>query len=265
MARNDPKGADGNGPLRDESSVGQMLREEREALDLTLDQISDDLRIETRFLSALEDDDFESFAAPVFAKGYLRQYASRLKLDDKSVLTLYYRQVGAQDAPSLRSNSIKVGLGPQQVRWLIAGSAGVFVIAAAFIWWLSFGGPEPGSEPDAAAVAPFEEPEIRPEELAEEALGAVPEEANESSLQVEIVFQEDSWTEVIDARDERVFYGLGSASARARFEAMPPLSFFFGNASGVEIFVNDRPFTIPDQNRQGNLARFMILEADNIR
>ena len=56
------------------------------------------------------------------------------------------------------------------------------------------------------------------------------EEIDEPTLQVEIVFAEDCWTEVIDANGERLFYGLGSAGARTRFAATPPLSFFLGNA-----------------------------------
>ncbi|HEY5624414.1 MAG TPA: RodZ domain-containing protein [Gammaproteobacteria bacterium] len=293
MSRDDQKNVDEAEPQREEASVGQTLKAAREALDLTLEQISTDLRIETQFLQALEDDAFESFSAPVFTKGYLRQYALRVNLDDKALLTQYYRQVGAQNVPSLRPNSLELLSSDQsQARWLVAGSAVLLVAAAAALWWFNSAVPDPAAEPETGAVSepapiaspevvsevPSElpalpavvseaEPEVEPEAVAEEPPDdppvAAPEEADEPTLAVEIVFQEDCWTEVIDARGERLFYGLGSAGARTRFEAMPPLSFFLGNASGVEIFVNDETFTIPAQNRQGNLARFVVLDADN--
>ena len=286
MRRDDQNSSEDESPEREDASVGQTLRDAREALDLTLDQVSADLRIEPQFLEALENNDFASLAAPVFTKGYLRQYAVRVDLDDKAILTQYYRQVGAQDVPTLKSNTLEIGSDQTQARWLIAGSALAFLLAAVAIWQFSAPDPvteaEPGPVPDAETAIEIEEtsPVTAPEiisEVPQDPVDAVVEEADETeaapvevpeeieapTLQVEIVFEEDSWTEVIDASGERLFYGLGSAGARTRFSATPPLSFFLGNANGVELLVNDTPFAIPDQNRQGNLARFVILETGN--
>ena len=163
MRRDDKKSSDEESPQRDDSSVGQTLREAREELDLTLDQVSTDLRIEPQFLEALENDDFASLAAPVFTKGYLRQYAVRLELDDKAVLTQYYRQVGAQNIPTLRSNTLEIGSDQTQARWLIAGSVLAFLLAAVAIWQFSTpdplagAGPEPVSESE---PVPESEPEV---------------------------------------------------------------------------------------------------------
>ena len=96
------------------------------------------------------------------------------------------------------------------------------------------------------------------DEIVSEPIEALPE-VIASELQVEIIFREDCWTEVIDVLGERLFYGLGRAGARSRFAAAPPLSLFLGNASGVDISVDGIPYEISGENRQGNLARFMIL------
>src|SRR5882672_12643626 len=55
-------------------TVGQMLKQARTAHDLTLEQVSTELRIEAQNLGALEQDRFEKIGIPVFVKGYLRQY-----------------------------------------------------------------------------------------------------------------------------------------------------------------------------------------------
>lgn len=286
MRRDDQNSSDEENLQREDSSVGQTLRAAREALDLTLDQVSADLRIEPKFLEALENDDFAALAAPVFTKGYLRQYATRVELDDKSVLTRYYQQVGAQDIPTLRSNTIEIGSDQTQARLLIAASAIVFLVAAVAIWQFNTPDPSADADPDPVVESvpevepPISSPEIVTEvppdpvdaaiedvedvediEQSEPSSVEASEEIDEPTLQVEIVFAEDCWTEVIDANGERLFYGLGSAGARTRFAATPPLSFFLGNANGVELLVNDTAFAIPDQNRQGNLARFVILES----
>lgn len=81
------------------------------------------------------------------------------------------------------------------------------------------------------------------------------------TVQVEVNFLEDCWTEISDARGERLFYGLGSAGARSRFGARLPISIFFGNANGVELTVNGASYPVPAGSRQGNLARFVIADS----
>jgi cytoskeleton protein RodZ len=283
MQRHDDNEIDAESPRGEFSSVGETLREAREALDLKIEQLAADLRIEVPSLVALEADDFDEFSAPVFAKGYLKQYSLRLGLDDAAMLTLYDRQVGTQHVPKLRIQTLELNEDQQQSRWLIGGSAVAFIVAALLIWQLST--PEAGTSVGSASIADVVEsesvdiaPAVEPpaaivaEPAPVEPIAAIvddpadlpadlPEEVVVPELQVEIVFHEDCWTEVIDARGERLFYGLGSAGAQSRFSATPPLSFFLGNASGVDLSVDDMPYEIPDQNRQGNLARFVILES----
>jgi cytoskeleton protein RodZ len=64
------------------SSIGESLRRERRRRNLELDQISHELRISTRFLEAIEDEQFEKLPAGVFAKSFVRQYARYLGLDE---------------------------------------------------------------------------------------------------------------------------------------------------------------------------------------
>src|SRR5436190_354682 len=68
------------------SSIGETLRRERMRRSLDLDQISTELRISSRFLEAIEDDDFEKLPAGVFAKSFVRQYARLLELDDEEMV-----------------------------------------------------------------------------------------------------------------------------------------------------------------------------------
>jgi cytoskeleton protein RodZ len=64
------------------SSIGESLRRERRRRNLELDQVSQELRISTRFLEAIEDEQFEKLPAGVFAKSFVRQYARYLGLDE---------------------------------------------------------------------------------------------------------------------------------------------------------------------------------------
>lgn len=64
------------------SSIGESLRSERQRRNLTLDQVSQELKISATFLKAIEDGNFERLPAGVFAKSFARQYARLLGLDE---------------------------------------------------------------------------------------------------------------------------------------------------------------------------------------
>ncbi len=264
MNHHDDQAVDEESPSGETSSVGQELKAAREALDLPIKQLAGDLRIDPHYLVALEENDFAAFSAPVFAKGYLKQYATRLGLDEKALRADYDRQVGTHELPMLRTPAFRSIADQQQTRWLIAISAIVFVVAAILIWWFST--PEPAAPVvrQPAATIPVAEPASTTAEL-EEAVAAqpVPPEplsSGDPTAQVEINFREESWVEVVDARGERLFYGLGGAGDRTRFVAALPLSIVLGNADGVELFVDEKRYSIPVNSRQRDPARFVIPE-----
>lgn len=279
---------DSEGALEREPTVGERLRDARESQPLSLAQISAELRIEPQFLTALEEDRLEDFPAPVFAKGYLKQYGLLLGLDERDLLAQYYRQVKIRDVPVLHSKPIRLR-DESQIRHWIAGSLVLLLLAGgAAAWW--FAQPSNGSSPVAGTaverpptpIAPVtstpraeaapdidldadivDSPEasadVGPSSDTPVSVGPA-EAADGAGVQVELSFAEDCWTEISDARGERLFYGLGSAGARSRFSAMLPISIFFGNAGGVGLTINGVPYPIPAGSRQGNLARFVIAE-----
>jgi cytoskeleton protein RodZ len=62
--------------------IGETLRRERQRRNLGLDQVSQQLKISTRFLEAIEREQFERLPGGVFAKSFVRQYARLLDLDE---------------------------------------------------------------------------------------------------------------------------------------------------------------------------------------
>ena len=63
------------------STVAEQLRQAREAQNLTLQQVGETTKIRTDHLRALEEGDFDVFSAPVYIRGFVRCYATLLKLD----------------------------------------------------------------------------------------------------------------------------------------------------------------------------------------
>lgn len=120
-----------------ERSLGRALREARERQQLSLEQIAADLRIEPHLLEALEQDRLADLGAPVFAKGYLKQYGQRLGLRYEDLLSSYYDQVEPQDMPIAPSRSIKLRDERQILMWLISGLALALLAVLLFVWWVN--------------------------------------------------------------------------------------------------------------------------------
>jgi|CXWL01.1.fsa_nt_gi cytoskeletal protein RodZ len=63
------------------TSIGQRLKQAREARYLTLERAADDTRIRTVFLQALESDDYSVIPSAAQGRGFLRNYAAYLELN----------------------------------------------------------------------------------------------------------------------------------------------------------------------------------------
>jgi cytoskeleton protein RodZ len=86
-------GGEGSEP-RTEETVGEMLLAARERAGASLEQIAQDTRIPVSTLRYLETDNFEAIPARVYAKGFLRTYATALGLDAQQALNKYEVQTG---------------------------------------------------------------------------------------------------------------------------------------------------------------------------
>ena len=74
-------------------SVGATLRQAREAKGLSLEDIKNSTQIMTRQLQEMEHDDFSSFAAPIYAKGFIRLFARAVGIDPEPLVKEFSTQV----------------------------------------------------------------------------------------------------------------------------------------------------------------------------
>lgn len=67
-------------------SVGEQLRAAREKQGLTISQVADRTKLRADHVRALEEGNYDVFAAPVYVRGFVRSYAGLLKVDAAPLL-----------------------------------------------------------------------------------------------------------------------------------------------------------------------------------
>ena len=70
-------------------SLGKKLRSAREEQGLSYSDVSQETNIATRYLSALEQEDFSKFPGETYALGFLKSYGEYLGLDPAELFSLY--------------------------------------------------------------------------------------------------------------------------------------------------------------------------------
>src|SRR5260370_816275 len=85
-------------------SAGDLLRQQREALGLDLDDVAAALKIKPGYLAALEAGRPDLLPGPPYAIGFVRAYADHLGLDGNQILRRFKAQSALLDAtPALAS------------------------------------------------------------------------------------------------------------------------------------------------------------------
>ncbi|MCH4565075.1 DUF4115 domain-containing protein [Halomonas sp. EGI 63088] len=111
-----------------------------------------------------------------------------------------------------------------------------------------------GASDEAEPVTPVEgATEAEPEPQAAPATTADPR-------VLELTFNEQSWTEIFDADNQRVFVGLQEPGTTASVEGEPPFRLTVGNATGVELVWRGESVDLGARAGANNVARFTLGE-----
>lgn len=143
------------------TSLGQQLREARQARGLSVEDVVHALKFSARQIEAVEADHMDVLPGAVFQRGLVRSYARLLKLDPGPLLNLIEAQAPAQEpdirAPENMGNATPRG-GIHQIPPLVALSVLLLIVAGAMFGWRYLGGgaARTSTAADVAQVLPTE-------------------------------------------------------------------------------------------------------------
>ena len=91
---------------KDEISCGERLASKRSEKELSINQVAREIKIEPHVIEMIENNEFESIGAPVFVKGYLRQYSELVGLDPNLIIEKYNAINSIEDSSPIVNDSV---------------------------------------------------------------------------------------------------------------------------------------------------------------
>jgi cytoskeleton protein RodZ len=251
-------------------SFGDWLRRQREMREINLRDIAERTKISFRYLEAMEADRFDLLPAPIFAKGFLREYARYVGLSPDDVVNHYLSVHSPEeltgdpkDDTKVRSKPKPVDPGQPPVRrnWsygLVLALAGLILLVLVFLaaYLSDRRHDEPSSSNDAPPMtAPPPVPAVQPASAP-----VVPEPT--APLEVSLDFTKDCWVEAVTDGKNR-FSELRVQGEALQLEAEKSIVLTLGNAGAVEVAVNGYPLALVQ--KEGEVVRDLLIDLDTVQ
>jgi cytoskeleton protein RodZ len=277
------------------ASPGAMIREGRERMRLSLDDLAGVTKLSYNTLEALERDDFSAMLEPVYVRGYYRKCAKVLELSEKALLQAYEARVVQKmpEPPAKLRLASGADLGSaSRLPVALAISAAVIAVVVCAIVWVARNSTQ--AEPVAIATpSPVVSVsnEAQPESPAETPAGQSPPAStspsagatgSESAAAVApatemgvpapaspspavagadsavLSFSSASWVRVDDANGRTLFNDMGQPGESRVFDGPLPLNVFLGNAPVVKVEFRGQAVDVQPFVRSNNTARFTL-------
>jgi transcriptional regulator with XRE-family HTH domain len=251
------------------ASFGEELRREREIRGISLKEIADATKISKRFLEAIERNDHKTLPAPVFTRGFVREYARYLGLNADEMVSRYNYAAAGDDRIEQSQHlerlvqvqspaKVRKGIPPPYARIdrnVIILVLIVAALAGAFYWALQH---RQASNTVEAEVAP---PAPKPVLAATPKTESQPE-AEPEMLKLQIDADEDSWV-VLDADGKNVLNERLRRGDHRAVEAKDAFLFrTIGNAGGVTLTLND--VRLPPVGRDGQVVHDRVVDRQTL-
>ena len=235
------------------TSVGEILRRERQAQGREVPEIAEDLCITQRYLRAIEEDDIKSLPGTFFYKSFVKQYALLLGLDEKKLLAGVealtaieeplplpganpkYSPLRAVDPIVADSNrryfsDRRVGLSVAALTVVLLGCSGFYT------WWNKASHPA-RQQVNSASIIPVAS-NSKPVPTVDVKTETGPDGINHVVLNLSAT--ETTWLS-ITSEGKNIFSGVLQASQTKTLRASDVAKMKVGNAGGIDVRWNGKP------------------------
>ena len=240
--------------MDNEKTVGAILKEARLAKGISLADAEKGTSIRSRYLQAVENDEYDKTPGEVFLKGIIRNYGNFLGLNGPELVNEYKASAAGMAAEAVRSQGIRevdkvrlniqlkekrdIGSGTGRfempklpMKQCLAGLAAVAVLAAGYF----------------AIPATINYFKNMPKEEAKQTEPVKPAAVALDKVTVDLEAEGDCWLEA-SADGKELFAGILHAKESKHFEAKDKLIIKYGNIGVVRIIVNGQPVDLKGEH-----------------
>jgi cytoskeletal protein RodZ len=224
-----------------------MIAKARKDAGLSIDDLSAATNIRGPLLREMEANNFSQCGGDTYARGHIRNLATKLNVDPQIFLTAYEDEqmhIDRSMQELLVENSVMRE--PSQTRKVSWKALATISVASLFVAGLAQIIVSNNSTPDIPAlieetVSPTPSPEETPEATAVEEAVPTEEPSISTGQGVEVIItatRAKSWLFVSDATGRTLFSGQISAGISKTFTTDQQLNLKIGNAGGVDLSIN---------------------------
>lgn len=263
--------------MEENLTVGTRLSAARQAAGMSINDVSQRIKLTAKQIEILENDEFEQLGL-VFSRGFVRNYARLVGLDaDRLVMEIPNITRIKNDSLNIHDEHIPLGKGLSQY-WLIVASITIALMIGVplFVYhWLSADdipvkiavSPKPTAskliapmqpQPAVAAAIPAKTqslpapatpvtmpaPVLLSAKAADPAVTGSAAATTTATEQLQFQFNQDSWVEIRNSNQHLLLSHLYHAGETAKISTTPPLMLTIGNAANVKLKYNGQPVDI---------------------
>lgn len=249
-------GRDGRDRGPEGGSFGEWLRRQREMREISIRDIAERTKISLRYLEAMEADRFDLLPAPIFAKGFLREYARYVGLSPDEVVNHYLAvhqpeevdEPGDQTLVQMERRRRRKGRSWTWGLFLLLAGALLLALVAVFSWLNERRQSAPAAVVTPPQVAAPAEPAVQAVQPTPPPPAPVPE-SPRAPIEVTLDFSADCWVRVT-ADGKTVIEEQRVQGESLQFEAQKTVVVKLGNAAAADIQVNGSPFPFEKKPNQ---------------
>ena len=262
-----------------ETSCGQELSKRRQERELSVNDVAREIKIESSVIKKIESDEFHSIGAPVFVRGYLRQYSNLVGANDDLIIKKYNELNPEQDTlPIVNDSAAQISKFIVTPKSLILGLFGLILLLILAFFVINIIDKEEDSvlSTNDISINETEETEIQLEDdqivLQEDSVlltNEIPLTEVEDLMELDpleplsnitIFYNGLCWTEIFDSNGERLFFGLGDTQKNVSVNGTAPFDVMLGAADNLQsIQIDGNDYTITNPLRRGEVMRFQVL------
>lgn len=270
---------------------GASFRKARESQNVSIDKIAGETRINSRFLLAIENEQFEQLPGGIFNRGFIRSYAVRLGLDPEEAVLTYEKISHAVDAEPAHQEPERVRGKTTKIPVYYVAIAGLVIFVIVFYVAMrpseptrvtasapapAAPAPEPAAPPPteaspppaaeatvpAAIVTPTVTPKVTPTVTPNVTPPPTPTpvppatQVATASIVVELEAREETWFKLSTDGNTVVPGEVLQPGTSRRYTANNSIYISLGNAGGMMLRLNGQP--VSSLGKSGRVRSFTI-------